>query len=540
MLWTTGAPPRKEIALAEEMGKRKRSRAAFWIGGFFLLFCLGLWGLALLTAGFLPVSMPVNLTASAIAQHNAYCAALVQNALDASGDFCDQIGANKVCYGNITLQAELNPGTVERFSQRGDIVSVERLRRLAASPLSLDNNEWGVAIFKVMANLPTSLPGQTVTMVVFGNTVLDNNSENLEAFYFYSQLGRIVCEKAFTEGMLITMPDGAGITFTVNGTELILMGNATLTATQNGEMEVSLHSGSGKIVADGKEQIFSAGEKVSVPLGGPNGTEAIGPPSSPEGLSDEERQEICLLTGELCSEDEPGGTPTAVEPTLLAGTPTGTRTPTPAPSRTATTSPTATASLWYKTLTASRTPTTALTFINTRTPSRTPRPTRTPRTPRGGGGGGPTDTPVPPPPPTSTFTNTPAIGACTTEAVAGSLDNPGGLTDLTMDITNNSGALATISEIRIDWDVATATELRSIFLGVPLSGTTNISNPNLTFTPITIPVDAPFQGLITRRQIADGDTQPLTVRFLTNIAGGSGYTVRVTLAEPACYVQASR
>jgi hypothetical protein len=544
-LWTAEILPEQEFPPDEEKRVRKRSLAPVWIG-MFALACLGLWGLALLTSGFLPIGSTGNLTATAMAQNNAYCAALVQNALDASGEFCDQIGPNKVCYGNITLKAELQPGATENFAQRGDVVAVNRLRRLAAAPLDLSTNEWGVAIFKVMANLPSSLPGQTVTMVVFGNTILDNSSENLEAFYFFSQLGRIVCEKAMYDGLLITMPDGAGIKFTVNGTELTLMGDASLTATRNGEMQVSLHSGTGKIVADGKEQTFSAGEKVTVPLGGPSGADAVGPPSSPEPLSDEERDNICQLTGEQCSSE---GDPTAQRSPTPAPSATGTATTTRTPTKTATITPTATNTLFYKTLTPSNTPT-SLTLVNTATRTNTPRPTWTP------GGSRPTRIPTNTPTntftntptntftntPTNTFTNTPVLGGACAPAVvsAGSLDNPGGLTDLTMDITNDSGALATISEIRVVWDVGTAGQINSLYLGLPIGGTTNIANPNDTVSPVTMPTDYPLTGPIARRQIADGDTQPLTISFMNNLGSGSGYTVRVTLAETSCFVEASR
>jgi len=81
-----------------------------------------------------------------------------------------------------------------------------------------------------MANLPRSLPGETVTLMLFGNTTLDNQSNNLEAFYFSSQLGQVVCDKVPFDGLKIDVPEGSGVQFKINGTELTLMGNASLKA----------------------------------------------------------------------------------------------------------------------------------------------------------------------------------------------------------------------------------------------------------------------------------------------------------------------
>ncbi len=196
--------------------------------------------------------------------------------MQASDSFCNEIGSNKACYGNNTIKADLEPDTTEQFSERGDIVDVEKVRRISASPLKLESNEWGVAVLKVIANLPRSQPGQTVTMIVFGNTTLDNDSGNLESFFFSSELGQIVCEKVPDDGIMISVPEGEGVQFTVNGAELTLTGDAAIKAVKNGKMEVSLFEGSGRIVSDGQEQYFGAGQQVNVQLGGENGSESVG------------------------------------------------------------------------------------------------------------------------------------------------------------------------------------------------------------------------------------------------------------------------
>ena len=349
------------------------------------------------------------------------CQVLIEKAIQASDSFCSRIGSNKACYGNNTINADLKPGTTQKFSERGDIVDVDNVRRISASPIKLDSNEWGIAFLRVIANLPRSLPGQTVTMIVFGNTTLDNESGNLESFYFSSELGRIVCEKVPTDGIMISVPDGDGVKFVVNGAELTLTGDATITAVKNGEMEVSLYEGSGRIVSDGQEQYFGAGQQVKVQLGGENGSESVGPPSTPESLTQDELDTACALTGQFCSQDQI--TPVASEEAQqtieeeLGITPTKAPTITRTPTRTQ--APTFTAivtNTFFVLPTWTPNPAHTSTPVRTKTPTpvKTPTkksgsqsPTNTPTNTPGGSTLVPTQTPTPTPTGTATQTSAP-------------------------------------------------------------------------------------------------------------------------------------
>src|SRR6266540_880978 len=278
--------------------KRQESIVILLLGAFLSFICVSVIGFALYLGGYNPFVFPSNLTATALAERNASCRVLIDKAIQASGSYCGETNSNHVCYGNTTIKAELVPDATQRFSERGDIVPVNELRRLSAAPLNLTNNEWGIAVFKVIANLPRSLPGETVTMIVFGNTTLDNKSGNLESFYFYSELGQIACEAVPFDGLMITSPNGSGIRLNVNGSELTLMGSASLKAVKNGDMEVSLLSGSSRIVSNGQEQYFGAGQKVRVGLGGEDGVQSISGPSAPEPLTQEELNTACTMTGQ--------------------------------------------------------------------------------------------------------------------------------------------------------------------------------------------------------------------------------------------------
>jgi hypothetical protein len=243
-------------------------------------------------------------TTTAAVKNQETCQELIDRAIKSSGDSCNGLGDNEMCYGNNTLVVELNPGNTKQFSRQGDIINVEYLKRLAASPLNLASKEWGIAVFKVMANLPRSLPGETITMMAFGNTTLDNKSKNLETFYFSSSLGQIVCDKVPFDGLMITMPDGSGINFVINGAEMTLTGNASLKATKNGSMDISMFSGSALITSNGQTQLVTAGQKTSMNLGGPDGTSAVSPPSVPQPLSADELVIACTMTGQFCSQQQ--------------------------------------------------------------------------------------------------------------------------------------------------------------------------------------------------------------------------------------------
>jgi len=526
--------------------KRQEEILLVSLGVLFSFICVSITAFALYFGGYNPLVFPFHLTATAISQRNASCQALIDKAIQASDSYCGRTNSNSVCYGNTTIKADLEPDATQRFSERGDIIAVNELRRLSAAPLNLDNNEWGIAIFKVIANLPRSLPGETVTMIVFGNTTLENESGSMESFYFFSELGRIVCEAVPFDGLMITTPDGGGVRINVNGAELTLMGTASLKAVKNEQMEVSMLSGSGRIVSNGQEQYFGAGQKVSVGLGGENGVQSISGPSTPAALTQEELNTACTMTGRYCSQSEiipVSGveaqgqlqnqitfTPSPIFTQTFTSTPSPSITPTNTlfvlpswtPRRTAT--PT-------RTLTPVRTATRTATQIPTRTSTQVPTFTRTAT---------PTSTPTPTPSSTATPTNTVTSTSTATLTPAPScglisstaLTNPNP-NELGLDITNNNVAVITIDSFFADWvNLSTSQKLDKLLLnGVEIW---NKADPN---PPSDIPsidgdwvngADLTVPGLTSRN---------LVVRFQNNLEPGS-YPVRITF-DNGCQVSGS-
>jgi len=103
------------------------------------------------------------------------CPTIIQNALTNTDAFCQAAGRNQACYGHVALEASPQPDVTDfQFGQMGDIVNVASISSLRLSPLDTDQGEWGVVLMRVQANLPDTLPGQNVTMMLFGDTEIRN------------------------------------------------------------------------------------------------------------------------------------------------------------------------------------------------------------------------------------------------------------------------------------------------------------------------------------------------------------------------------
>lgn len=118
------------------------------------------------------------LTAPALAQTDE-CPAIVESALKSVGDVCAVRGSNLACYGNRSLQAEAQPGVENLiFDQPGDVARVATLRSLQLQPFDLENQEWGVALLRLQANIPDTLPGQSVVFLLFGDVQIENQVQS--------------------------------------------------------------------------------------------------------------------------------------------------------------------------------------------------------------------------------------------------------------------------------------------------------------------------------------------------------------------------
>jgi hypothetical protein len=117
-------------------------------------------------------------TSVALAQDD--CPAIVTQALATVNSVCGDTARNQVCYGNILLSATPFENSVEfQFEQSGDLANIADIQRLQLSSMSLADETWGVALMRVQANLPDSLPGQNVTFLLFGDVQIENAVESI-------------------------------------------------------------------------------------------------------------------------------------------------------------------------------------------------------------------------------------------------------------------------------------------------------------------------------------------------------------------------
>lgn len=106
------------------------------------------------------------------------CSATIQQAMTVVRDGCAVTGRNQACYGYVSLTATPRENVENfNFSNEGDIANVGDIENMTLSAFDPVANTWGVALMKLQANLPDSLPGQNVTFVLFGDTEVENGVE---------------------------------------------------------------------------------------------------------------------------------------------------------------------------------------------------------------------------------------------------------------------------------------------------------------------------------------------------------------------------
>ncbi len=118
--------------------------------------------------------LAVLLCFSTILAQATTCSDMVTQALAAVQNVCAGTGRNQACYGNISIQATPRENASFNFERQGDLVDVAAVQSLRLRALDATQNIWGVALMKLQADLPDSLPGQNVTFLLFGDVEIEN------------------------------------------------------------------------------------------------------------------------------------------------------------------------------------------------------------------------------------------------------------------------------------------------------------------------------------------------------------------------------
>ncbi|NWF70061.1 MAG: SH3 domain-containing protein [Chloroflexi bacterium] len=103
------------------------------------------------------------------------CPAIVEAALQSVSTACSATARNQACYGNLRLNATPQDGvTAFTFEQTGDIANVADIHTLQIAALDETLGEWGIALLRLQANFPDTVPGQNITLLAFGDVTLEN------------------------------------------------------------------------------------------------------------------------------------------------------------------------------------------------------------------------------------------------------------------------------------------------------------------------------------------------------------------------------
>jgi hypothetical protein len=110
-------------------------------------------------------------TSEAQTDNLSVCSELAQEALNQSAQNCGDLGVNAACYGYNRVSVLFNSDLSEDlFSEPADRADVAQLQTIETSAYNLNSEFWGVAVMKLQANIPNTLPGQSVTFILMGET----------------------------------------------------------------------------------------------------------------------------------------------------------------------------------------------------------------------------------------------------------------------------------------------------------------------------------------------------------------------------------
>jgi hypothetical protein len=132
---------------------------------------------------FIALAVLLVIAPLAKAAQGGVCPEIVKQAIADLGANCDSLDRNSACYGYNQVGATFNePQADDYFSKASDRSGLNLIDTLTTAPLNEAERIWGVAVMKVQANVPNSLPGQAVAFVLLGDAEVRNEVPESEAF----------------------------------------------------------------------------------------------------------------------------------------------------------------------------------------------------------------------------------------------------------------------------------------------------------------------------------------------------------------------
>jgi hypothetical protein len=109
------------------------------------------------------------------AQDSVECGTLVEKAFTLLGASCDNLDRNSACYGYNRVDATFHDAVADDFfTKPGDTTELTPLETIHTYGIDEALERWGIALMRVQANVPNTLPGQAVIYMLLGETAMQN------------------------------------------------------------------------------------------------------------------------------------------------------------------------------------------------------------------------------------------------------------------------------------------------------------------------------------------------------------------------------
>jgi len=137
------------------------------------------------------------------------CPAIVEQALLSMGENCDDLERNSVCYGyNLVSDEFTETVSDDFFTQPSDTSALGILETIRTSEMNETTEQWGVAVMSLQANIPNSIPGQSVKFVLLGDVEVESAVEPDSVFQSVDAISVTMANNA-------NIRSGASLTFNV-------------------------------------------------------------------------------------------------------------------------------------------------------------------------------------------------------------------------------------------------------------------------------------------------------------------------------------
>lgn len=123
---------------------------------------------------------------------------------------------NQLCYGNVLLSITPRDDVSNlAFDTAGDLANITDILSLQLSSMSITDESWGIALMRLQANLPDTLPGQNVTFLLFGDVQIDDVEAGSEAILTTTRAVNVRMRPSTTTNNIMTsLPSGQTVVAT--------------------------------------------------------------------------------------------------------------------------------------------------------------------------------------------------------------------------------------------------------------------------------------------------------------------------------------